>query len=242
MAGTEPVDDSFLDEVDDSFLDEVDEPAGDVNRIDLNAPEEKRKPLYEALGDAAKWLTDTEVDALLGAVQGGTLESAPLLSRMFSMAPENRRAADQPYRDAAKRSPWAHGAGRVLGGLPAAMALTKGGFVKGTAKGGALGGVMGFLGSESGADAPTLGEEFSGENLTGKFADAGKGAGLAAVMGGLGYGAGKGVNKLLQMFGPKAGAAVASGADDVATRADDFLSQMNDAAPDSVADDVIESL
>lgn len=259
MAGTEPVDDSFLDEVDDSFLDEVDEPTGEVNRIDLNAPEPSAADELRRYGvtpqnagrlrDALALIgvpgfkvgSGTGKALALGAIRGGTAEAAPMISRN-TVDRDFRKQATKPYEDAERDSPIATFGGQALAGAPLGMLLSRGGFGASVLGSAAMGGLQGFLGSKSGADSTDLVDEFSGANLAGKGIDAAKGIGVGAGVGALGYGASKGIGKLLQMFGPKTGAAVASGADDVATRADDFLSQMDDAAPDSVADDVIEPL
>lgn len=239
-----------------------DEPAGEVNRIDIDTRDpnpmttlERWTPGGEAaylarltpeqrgrfIREAMEGKNRTAADALLGFIHGGTMGAAkPIARQSARLQGESPGEATATFGDAQKRSPWAYGISQALGGLPAAMLLSRGGVVGGAMSGAVFGGLQGFLGSDAGANAKTFGEEFSGDNLSGKGMDAATGAGIGAVLGGGAPIIGKGVSKLLGMFAPKAGAAVASSADDVASRADDYLAQMDDVA--TTADDAVPPL
>jgi hypothetical protein len=133
-------------------------------------------------------------DFLLGMVRGGTFEAAPMISRWTS-PPEYADEAQAVYDDAEQRSPWATGAGRMLGSLPAAMLLgptaapgaslaSKLAFAaKSGAAGVGMGALTGFLGSKAGVGGSDPMAEFSPDNLEGKIDDAKAGAFFGGALG-----------------------------------------------------------
>jgi hypothetical protein len=214
-------------------------PTENVNRIDLNAPAEpsfwdKFKRAGFAVNDVARQKIaqesqargETEQDFILGILRGGTAEGAPAIAR----ASARHQGLPEPtnFDDAAERSPWAHTAGRVLGGFPMAAALTPaastvGGVLASGAGGGALGAIQGFLGSDVGRGTV---HEWSVDNIGGKALDAIPSAAIGA-MGGL---AGPILPDLV-----KGGANLARGAKEMPGKGWDALKRALGGAPDMPA-------
>lgn len=159
-----------------------------INRIDLNAPQESPKSLEwkQLLGAIAGMATgspqataaslagdETKSDFLTGAIEGATLGAAPAISRRSAVVQGfSPHGADAVYKEARERSPWAHMAGRTIGSLPAALA-TGGTSVLGQAAGGVgLSMLSGFLGSDVGSGAHDTAGEWSPDNIEGKAYDA----------------------------------------------------------------------